>query len=272
MTGDRLTMELLFSLYRFLIPIRSRLLVYRLRLKLKAFCKILVLQEDALRLIVNPTYAFDGFSTLHFMGYLKNEPMNSAFQESLQDLPNERKLEFSQIEYRAHICTWAYQKTKNLDGDIASFGVNYGVLEKTIAECYLSDEKKGARTKKFFLFDTWGEIVGGHEDYKKDIYQEVVERFKRYKFVEFVRGVVPDSFVKVEISRLSLVLIDLNGWDAELSVLKEYYDKVVSGGVIYLDDYGWNYPRLRSVVDTFLSDKPESLLHFSSGNAILIKE
>lgn len=267
-----MTLQLALNLYRSLIPIRFRLIVYRHRLKLKALGKIIGLKEDALRLIVKPTYADDGFSTLHFMGYLKNEPLNSAFKESLQDLPNPLKLEFSSIGYRAHICAWAYEKTKNLDGDIASFGVNWGVLEKTIAECKLNGEKKGDKIKKLFLFDTWGEVFGGHEDYKADNYLKVIERFKKYKFVEFIRGLVPESFANAEISRLSLVLIDLNGADAEQSVLRQYYDKIVPGGIIYFDDYGWNYPRLRNVVDTFLSDKPESLLHFPSGNAILIKE
>jgi hypothetical protein len=46
---------------------------------------------------------------------------------------------------------------------------------------------------------------------------------------------------------------------------------VVPGGIIYFDDYGWGYPDLREVVDEFFYDKPESLLHFPSGNSIVVK-
>jgi hypothetical protein len=63
----------------------------------------------------------------------------------------------------------------------------------------------------------------------------------------------------------------MNGWFAELKTLDYFYDKIVRGGVIYFDDYGWDYPELRSVVDKFFEDKPESILNFPSGNAIVIK-
>lgn len=43
------------------------------------------------------------------------------------------------------------------------------------------------------------------------------------------------------------------------------------GGIIYFDDYGWDYPELRHVVDKFFADKKESLLHFPSGNSIVVK-
>lgn len=265
-------MSKVFDLYRFITPSRIRLLVFHLRLRISIIQKLWFRNEDDLRLTANPTFTKDGFSTLHFMGFLKNEPFCSAFQESLKDLPQPLQSTYLQIEYRAHICFWAYETTKYLSGDMASFGVNYGVLEKTVAELHLNNTKSGGRAKKFYLFDTWGQVGVSHEDYRKDNHLEVIERFKGYSFVELVRGLVPDSFARADIPELSLLLIDLNGWEAESAVLSKYYDKLVSGGIIYFDDYGWEYPRLRSVIDRFLSDKPETLLHFASGNAILVKK
>ena len=46
---------------------------------------------------------------------------------------------------------------------------------------------------------------------------------------------------------------------------------MVPEGITYFDDYGWGYPELRKAISTFLADKPEELLHFPSGNSILIK-
>jgi hypothetical protein len=63
----------------------------------------------------------------------------------------------------------------------------------------------------------------------------------------------------------------MNGGLPELAALNFFYPKMVKGGVIYFDDYGWGYPELRKVVDEFFSDKPETLLHFPSGNSIVIK-
>jgi hypothetical protein len=63
----------------------------------------------------------------------------------------------------------------------------------------------------------------------------------------------------------------MNGSEPERAALEYFYDRVVSGGVIYFDDYGWGYPELRKVVDNFFADKPEELLHFPSGNSIVVK-
>ena len=41
--------------------------------------------------------------------------------------------------------------------------------------------------------------------------------------------------------------------------------------MIYFDDYGWDYPELVEVVNKFFADKPETLLHFPSGNSIVVK-
>lgn len=227
--------------------------------------------ENQLRLSAAPSHQKDGFSTLHYVGYLAQEPLKSAFDKSLQGLEPSYMRASSEIQYRAHVCNWAYQTSRHLPGDILSFGVHYGVLEKTVAEIYNIDAQNGGISKTFYLFDTWGPIKGGHEDYVKDIFAEVSKRFSNYKFVQLIRGLVPNSFADVDIKSVSLLMIDMNGWEAELAVLNTFYEKVVCGGVVYFDDYGWNYPKLREVVDKFLEDKPERLLHFASGNAILIK-
>jgi O-methyltransferase len=63
----------------------------------------------------------------------------------------------------------------------------------------------------------------------------------------------------------------MNSHLAERVALESVYDRVSPGGVIYFDDYGWNYPELRQTINEFLLDKPERLLHFPSGQSILIK-
>ena len=72
-------------------------------------------------------------------------------------------------------------------------------------------------------------------------------------------------------SKIAYLAIDMNSSEPELETLKYFYKKLVNGGIIYFDDYGWEYPELRKVVDEFFSDKPETLLHFPSGNSIVVK-
>ena len=82
---------------------------------------------------------------------------------------------------------------------------------------------------------------------------------------------MPTVLEQIPSTKIAYLSLDMNGGLPELAALKFFYPKIVKGGIIYFDDYGWNYPELRKVVDDFFSDKPETLLHFPSGNSIVIK-
>ena len=121
--------------------------------------------------------------------------------------------------------------------------------------------------------DSFGSMPGSHisSKYQPDIFEVVKDRFAKYPNVKLIRGVVPDILSSIPAKKVAYLSIDMNSSEPERAALEYYYGKMVSGGIIYFDDYGWGYPELRKVVDNFLGDKPEKLLHFPSGNSILIK-
>jgi len=135
---------------------------------------------------------------------------------------------------------------------------------------YINFEKVN---KQFYLFDSWGTMPGSHpcEHYQEDIFNKVKKRFSKYENVNLIRGLVPDSLGQVQISKIACLSIDMNGSVAERSALELLYHKIVPGGIIYFDDYGWEYPDLRITLNEFFADKPERLLHFPNGNSIVIK-
>ena len=120
------------------------------------------------------------------------------------------------------------------------------------------------------MVDPWGLGLNSNV-YTEDIYDEVKSRFAEYPNVKLIRGLVPEALSLVDTQKVAYLAIDMNGSIPERAALDHFYPKMTKGGVIYFDDYGWNYPELRATVDEFLTDKPESLLHFPNGTAILIK-
>jgi hypothetical protein len=67
--------------------------------------------------------------------------------------------------------------------------------------------------------------------------------------------------------------MDLNA-SAPTQVALEYaYPRLVPGGVIVFDDYGWNPVSFeqRDVIDEFCRSVPESLIALPSGQALLTK-
>jgi hypothetical protein len=244
-------------------------------LKLKAVTKSLASSTDKKLLkffvLKKQIYVADKFATALFVNFLSEERFKSAFTESLNGLVQDDLLSsdlerISEIQWRAHIVCWAANKVQDLDGDFVECGVWKGVLPKTICE-YIDFQ---SLPKTYFLVDPWGQGLKS-DVYTSDIYEEVRSRFSKYPNVKLIRGLVPEALNLIESTKIAYLAIDMNGSEPERAALEFFYPRLVSGGVIYLDDYGWNYPELRATVDKFLSDKPESLLHFPNGTAILIK-
>ena len=215
------------------------------------------------------TYAGDGFLTTHYVAFLNDSKFKVSYKAAFHNVPLEIQIN-SNIEWRAHIACWAASRAIHIDGDFVELGVWYGIMSKTMCE-YISIEKH--LDKKFYLVDSFGEMPGSHiaKSYKEDIFDIVSKRFEKYPNVNLIRGLVPEVLPLIPVKKIAYLAIDMNGSEPERVALEYFYDKVVSGGVIYFDDYGWGYPELRKVVDNFFANKPEELLHFPSGNSIVVK-
>lgn len=209
----------------------------------------------------------DGFATTHHVGFLSDPKFQRAFAAAFAEVPSDLLPMYRDIAWRVHICTWAASQAMNLDGDFVECGVWYGVMSRTI--CNYLDFAKSA--KRFYLVDSWGEMPGSHEKYRPDIFSIVQRRFNDVPNVHLVRGVVPAALDQIDAQRIAYLAIDMNGSVAERAALEALYPRMVAGGVIYFDDYCWGYPELRATVDEFFRDKPEQLLHFPSGNSIVVK-
>ncbi len=243
------------SFYRRLVPKKTRILVWNVRRKLGT-------------LLISPGLTFnqDGFSTSHYLGF-KNDKFNSAFESALTSMPKSVATTMATIEWRAHICTWSANQALQIEGDFIECGVWHGFLSKTI--CEYTDFQN--QNREFYLVDTWGGSLENHKNYQEDIFGQVEARFSMYPSVNLVRGLVPTVLQQIPSTKIAYLALDMNGSLPELAALDFFYPKMVKGGIIYFDDYGWNYPELRKVVDEFFSDKPETLLHFPSGNSIVVK-
>ncbi len=222
-------------------------------------------------IVARSTYCADGFATTHHVGFLNDERFISAFNDAFHEVPEGLAVQaLRDIAWRAHICTWAATQALALEeGDFVECGVWYGILSKTM--CEYTDFAHHDRN--FYLVDSWGSMPDSHSNasYQKDIFEIVERRFSKYPNVHLVRGVVPGVLPQVPAKKIAYLGIDMNSSEPERATLEFFYDKMVSGGIIYFDDYGWQYPALRTVVNSFFANKPESLLHFPSGNSIVIK-
>ncbi len=109
---------------------------------------------------------------------------------------------------------------------------------------------------------------GGHANTS---FQEVKAVLNNHRCaVQVIKGWIPYSFSGLEEKKFNLAHIDVDLYQPTLDSLKFIYDRMVPGGVIVFDDYGFPMcPGAREAVDLFLADKPEILLPLPTGQALL---
>ena len=212
----------------------------------------------------------DGFISRHHFDFLASENFIAKINNSSNYIPALGQEKLRNISYRAHIVNWAANQCLDIDGDFLELGTWYGILSKNICEQF----DLAQHGKELYLMDTWGDPnrqIHPDPHYQSDIYSEVANRFQTYSFVKLIRGWVPDDMNLIQSEKISFLMIDLNSHEPEKAALAYFWPKLSKGGILYLDDYGHPFPKLRSVVDSFFESRPETILHFANGVALIIK-
>lgn len=172
------------------------------------------------------------------------------------------------------------RSVSHLDGDTVECGVAAGVMSYLI---YTATNQNG---RTHHIFDSFeGLSVPSQDDYptghvpalKKgdfSVSQEVVERnLGNKKDIKFYKGWIPERFSEITSRRFIFVHIDVDFYEPTIESLRFFYPRMVSGGIIMCDDYGYlNTPGSQKAMDEFLADKPEKIIKLDAGHAFIIKQ
>jgi hypothetical protein len=142
------------------------------------------------------------------------------------------------IVWRRYVLACAGFHAVHLDGDYVECGCYRGVAIKTVMD-YLG----GVDFPRGF----WGYDLFVHRpdlqrrampDHGPDLVDEVRAKFAAYPQVRIMQGEIPGVLAEAP-DRISYLHIDLNAAQAEIGALEVLFDRVVSGGIVILDDYEW---------------------------------
>lgn len=222
-------------------------------------------------------YNLSGVVTRKNVDFLDESEFQSARQSGQsQDL----KCDLGWDGFILHSVLWAASQAIKLDGDFVECGVFRGRAVKSVVD-YVNF--KNFSNKNYFLFDTF---CGFCEKYSeaanveqyKDVYFEDVSEFVRSSFKEFpnvhlVKGAIPDTLNDVKIERVAYLYIDMNTPIPEKAALEFFWPKIVQGGVVILDDYGWGgiHDIQKVVHDEFAKSKGVKILTLPTGQGLIIK-
>lgn len=229
------------------------------------------------RLFFDPvTYCQDGLVTLHNCDFMKDE----LFMQSYALGANTGSWgKNPDNHWRVYVLLWASNYAKHLDGDFVECGVNKGGTARAIIN-YIDFENTN---KKFYLLDTFcglsekyisdeekkhGRKPGGYEE----CYESVKETFKDFDSVEIIRGTVPDTLLYVKAEKVCFLSLDMNCAAPEIAAAEFFWDKMLSGAVIVLDDYGYSgYIPQKRAFDDFASRKGVQVLSLPTGQGLIFK-
>ena len=224
-----------------------------------------------------PTYKTDGLITSNNADFIREPRFAAAYQKAAETQPWEN---FS-LQWRTYVVCWFADQVKHLAGDFVECGVNTGAY----AAAVINYTRLNATEKKFFLLDTFkglDESLVSEEEKKagisryihayKDVYDQVVRTFSPFPNVRIIRGRVPDTLPQCTAEKICYLSIDMNCVEPEIAAIHYFWSKVVAGGVIILDDYGFPmHIHQKEAFDKFALEKGVTILSLPTGQGIIFK-
>jgi len=234
------------------------------------------------RLLESTTYNNDGLITSNKnVSFLRNERFLSAYRRGADSGHKYGSGRDIHIEWRVHVTCWAAERARSLPGAFVECGVNTGNLSLAVCE-YIDFNNTG---KDFYLFDTFNGIPESQmrEDEKvnrvrenammyEDCYERVQQNFAPFPRAKLIRGLVPHTLSTVAIDQVCYLSIDMNIVQPEIAAMEFFWDKLVPGAAVILDDYGWtNYQLQQEAHDLFAASKGVPILLLPTGQGLIIK-
>lgn len=165
-----------------------------------------------------------------------------------------------------------YKKITDLPGDILEFGVYKGTsLVRLLSFRNLLENEN---SRKVFGFDIYGkfpdalelesdrqfvekfENAGGYGISKTELEFHLHNKgFKNFELIEGdILKTIPEFISLNQARKIALLHIDVDVYEPTKLILESLWDKVVTGGILMLDDYGTVEGETKAV-DEFFADK-----------------
>lgn len=209
--------------------------------------------------------------------YLTYSPwFEKDFLEKFEDIKDHTLV----TEDRVFIIQQLFAYCCNLKGDVAECGVFQGGTALFLAKQISC--RCGQNSKYLYLFDTFtgmpetakksrdGHVAG---DFANTSFENVKNLVTEFDFVKIYPGEIPETFTTIKDKDFCFVHIDVDLYTSTLDCLKFFYDRMVAGGMLLCDDYGfYQYQKAaKAAVDEFLCDKPEVAIPLRTGQCFIIK-
>lgn len=219
-------------------------------------------------------------------GFMRDPVFTKANSERLLETYDQYRPP-QNIEWRLNTLVWAGRQALRLEGDFVECGVFRGDMSWVVAKCLNFSQVD----RTFYLYDSFSGFsptLQTKEDYAlnpdflafaqksysedADLASKVAKRFSVFPNVRVIPGFVPESFEKGMPEKIAYLHVDLNSPKAEIAALEVLFDRIVPGGVIVFDDYGWaDFGKQKEAEDAWFSARGLSVMELPTGQGLVVK-
>jgi hypothetical protein len=226
-------------------------------------------------------YHQDGLRSSHNHDFMKDPSFCQAYERGCRAAADYH------WHWRVHIGLWVAWTASKLAGDFVECGVNHGFLSSAIME-YLNWD---SLNRTFYLLDTFDgpdlrqvsseDYVSGFKEknealsragfYVKDV-ETVRANFSQWKNVKIIKGSIPETLDQVEAASIAYLHLDLNCSLPEVAALNFFWDRLCSGAIVLIDDYGYcGYESQKRAMDAVAEARHIMIASLPTGQGLLIK-
>ena len=187
----------------------------------------------AFRCALSFHYIEDGMGTNHVADFLSDPRFIRAYQKSVAT----GSWHGCELRWRVYNACWAAKRALDLHADFVECGVNRGGLSSAVTEYIDFDNVPQQVLPSGYILRCPGYLQKPNRFDYQECYEDVLKTFAPFPNVRIIRGRVPETLPMVMSNRIGYLSLDMNNPIPEVAALKFFWDKLVPGAVVILDDY-----------------------------------
>ena len=239
----------------------------------------IIFQKCFLLVSANTIYPYKqdrSLLTNYLSTFLQNPKFLDAYAKGIELQDQDPK-----SHNRIHQSIWATSISINCEGDWVEPGTGRGFTMSATLKYH--KEEWNQSFKHLWLVDTFSpfpidpttgvqrQIATKIASYCDDL-ERVREHFSEFNNVHFLQGLIPDCLDRLVVETISFLHIDLNTPKPEIAALSLLWDRLVTGGILLLDDYGFpNRKDQHDAMNDFALKHSFEILQMASGQGLAIK-
>ena len=228
------------------------------------------------------SYIQDGLASIHNNEFVGDEAFSAAYSRGVLAAGKDYGW-----HWRVHIGLWAASVAKHLKGDFVECGVNAGFMSSSIMQ-YLN---WNSLDKTFYLLDTFSgidesyitdaELAEGILEKNNKLIEAgfyvtnvdlVLKNFSEWNRVKIIEGSIPETLSIVPAKEIAFLHVDLNCAPPEVAAVEYYWERLVPGAMVLLDDYAyWGYRQQKIAMDMLAGRLGVSIASLPTGQGLIVK-